>query len=178
MVTSKNFISELKNNNTEALDYVLDKYSNLIYRVAFKVLNNKELSEECLNTVLLKIWEKALTYDEGRENFEGWVFSISKFCAIDILRKEARHYNSCEIGDRDFDSNDNMENKIVIKEDLARVMKVIEYLGEPDNEIFVKRFMMNFRVKDIAEILNMSEKAVSLRILRGRKKLKELLGEM
>ncbi|MGL5086829.1 MAG: sigma factor, partial [Clostridium sp.] len=86
MITSENFIAELKYKNTEALDYVLDKYSNLIYRVAFKVLNNKELSEECLNTVLLKIWEKAVTYDEGRENFEGWIFSIAKFCAIDILR--------------------------------------------------------------------------------------------
>ncbi|MGL5087391.1 MAG: sigma-70 family RNA polymerase sigma factor, partial [Clostridium sp.] len=142
------------------------------------VLNNKELSEECLNTVLLKIWEKAVTYDEGRENFEGWVFSIAKFCAIDILRKEVRHYNSCEIGDRDFDANENIENKIEMKEELQRVVSVIESLGEPDNEIFVKRFMMNFRVKDIADSLNMSEKAVSLRILRGRKKLKDLLGEM
>lgn len=178
MINKENFIQELKQGNMDALDYVLDNYSNLIYRVAFKVLNNKELSEECLNTVLLKIWEKANTYDEKESKFESWIFSIAKFCAIDLLRKEVRHFNTCEIGDRDFDSQDNIESTVEVKDDLNRVLKGIEDLGDPDREIFIKRFMMNLKVKDIALALGMTEKAVSLRILRGRKKLKTMLGEI
>ncbi|MGL5353462.1 MAG: sigma-70 family RNA polymerase sigma factor [Clostridium sp.] len=175
MVTSENFVSELKQKNTEALDYVLDKYSNLIYKVAFKVLNNKELSEECLNTVLLKIWGNAETYNEEGDRFESWVFSIAKFSAIDILRKEVRHFNSFEIDEAAVDKNQSVEEKVEANDGLARTIAVIESLGEPDNEIFIKRFVMEIKVKDIAKALNMTEKAVSLRILRGRKKLKKLM---
>ncbi|MGL5087398.1 MAG: sigma-70 family RNA polymerase sigma factor [Clostridium sp.] len=175
MVTSENFVSELKRKNTEALDYILDNYSNLIYKVAFKVLNNKELSEECLNTVLLKIWGNAETYNEKGDRFESWIFSISKFTAIDILRKEVRHFNSFEIDEAEADKNQSVEEKVEEKDDLARTIAVIESLGEPDNEIFIKRFIMDIKVKDIATALNMSEKAVSLRILRGKKKLKKLM---
>lgn len=176
MVTSENLIFELRNRNTEALDYVLENYSNLIYSVAFRVLKNNELSEECLNTTLFKVWEKIDTYNESKDNFEKWIFAVAKFSAIDILRKEVRHSSSCEIQDKDFDSSENIEKTFEVREELVEVMKVIEAFGEPDNEIFIKRFMMNFKVKDIAQSLNMTEKAVSLRILRGRKKIKKLLG--
>lgn len=176
MVTSENLIVELRNRNTEALDYLLEKYSNLIYSVAFRVLKNNELSEECLNTTLFKVWEKIDSYNDSEENFERWIFSVAKFSAIDILRKEVRHSNSCEIQGRDFDSSENIEKTFEIREELVEVIKVIETFGEPDNDIFIKRFMMNFKVKDIAQSLNMSEKAVSLRILRGRKKIQKLLG--
>lgn len=175
IINNDNFISKLKDKDMQALEYVLDNYSDLIYRVAFKVLNNKELSEECLNTVLLKIWDKINTYTGNTEGFTPWIFSIAKFCAIDILRKEARHFKASETTDRDESVAIGIEEEVEIKDQLKLVMSEIENLGPPDNEIFIRRFLLNHKVKDIAKEFGMTEKAVSLRILRNRKKLKTIL---
>ncbi|MEG0295621.1 MAG: sigma-70 family RNA polymerase sigma factor [Clostridium sp.] len=175
MVNKENFIEKLQQRDMQALEYVFDKYSDLIYRVGFKVTNNKELSEECLNTVLMKIWEKIDSYVGNEDGFEAWIFSIAKFCAIDILRKEVRHFKAGDIDDRDEVATSSIEEQVEIKDDLKRVMYEIEKLGDLDKEIFIRRFMLNHRVKDIALHFEMTEKAVSLRILRSRKKLKKVL---
>ena len=59
-INEDNFIGELKNKNPKALDYLVDNYSNLIFKVVISVLGSDKREEamECLNDVLLKVWEK------------------------------------------------------------------------------------------------------------------------
>lgn len=57
-------INKLRQRNEYALIDLIDMYGDFIYRVSNNVLNNNELSEECLNTVLMKIWEGISFYDK------------------------------------------------------------------------------------------------------------------
>ena len=49
MINKGNFLKQLKKKNEKALDYVIDSYSDVIFKVAYGVLNNRQLSEECVN---------------------------------------------------------------------------------------------------------------------------------
>ncbi|MGL4991634.1 MAG: hypothetical protein ACRC57_10810 [Sarcina sp.] len=51
-----NYIDELKQKNERAIEYVIDNYGPMLYRVVYKILKSKEKSEECLNDVFLKVW--------------------------------------------------------------------------------------------------------------------------
>lgn len=53
----KDFLKELRRHNPKALDYVFDTYGNLIFKVAYSVLNNRELSEECVNVSFLPYYK-------------------------------------------------------------------------------------------------------------------------
>jgi RNA polymerase sigma-70 factor (ECF subfamily) len=58
-ITESNLVEQLKKKNTKALDFLIDNYSNLIYKVIYYVLNNYSqnvMIEECLNDVFLSIW--------------------------------------------------------------------------------------------------------------------------
>ena len=55
MVEDRDLFRELKNGNENALNFVIDKYGNLIYKVAFQYFKSSELSKECINDTLLKI---------------------------------------------------------------------------------------------------------------------------
>ena len=70
MVNSNNFIMELKKRNPQALEYVIDNFGNLVYKIAYGYLNSNELSEECLNDVLLKVWTCIEGYDYPLERLE------------------------------------------------------------------------------------------------------------
>lgn len=45
----ENFLKNLRKHNHRALDYVFEAYGNLIFKVAYSVLNNRDISEECVN---------------------------------------------------------------------------------------------------------------------------------
>ena len=73
---------------------------DLIYRASYKILNNKELSEECLNLVLMKIWEGIEFYNKDEGLFKNWIYTLSKYTAIDIMRKEIKYIkNTLELKD-------------------------------------------------------------------------------
>lgn len=97
LVKEEDFISQLKRKNPKALDYMFESYGNFIFKVAYSVLNNRQLSEECVNDVLLKIWNNIDSFNKGPESFKGWVIVISKYTAIDILRREKKHDNLVDL---------------------------------------------------------------------------------
>ncbi|MGG7178063.1 sigma-70 family RNA polymerase sigma factor [Clostridium paraputrificum] len=175
MITNNNFLKELKYKNPKALDYILDIYGNLIYRIAYMNLNSKELSEECVNDVLMKVWLSIDGYDYPEDKFKNWIAAIAKYTSIDILRKEKKHFNNVPDEDLNIFSTEELENEYITKEELLIVKKYITHFKEIDRNIFIQRFFMNKSLKEIAEMYNLSPKAVNLRIIRARKKLTELI---
>lgn len=164
------FIEELKKRNPDALEYVLDAFGNLIYKLAYMQLNSKELSEECVNDVLLKVWENIDGYDYDKSKFKNWLAAITKYSSIDILRKEKRYFENTELKEENTDS-ESIEDKVISRDELESIKERICSFKELDRNIFIQRFFLNKSVKDIANLYNMTPKAISLRILRGREKL-------
>ncbi|MCW7999824.1 RNA polymerase subunit sigma-24, partial [Clostridium sp. cpc1] len=91
MINKDNFIQGLRYKDLKALDYLVENYSDLGLKVSYSVLNNRQLSEECTNDVLLKIWNNIDAFKGNSENFAKWFVVIAKRHAIDVLRREKRH---------------------------------------------------------------------------------------
>lgn len=81
------------------------------------------------------------------------------------------------MGEKDIVSDTDIEEEIAIKSDVEVVQDIINQMGEPDKEIFIRRFFLLEKVKEIATYLKLTEKNVENRIYRGRKRLKQALIE-
>ncbi|MGL4992049.1 MAG: sigma-70 family RNA polymerase sigma factor [Sarcina sp.] len=160
-----NDIDELKLGNLNVLEKVIDNYSSLVFKVSYSILNNRELSNECVNETFFKVWSNIKCFNKDEKSFKNWICTIAKYTAIDILRKEKRHNNKISIDDvltevtaKEID----MENKIVIE-------NIINQFNDKDKRIFIRRFYKNQEISKIAKDLNMSENAIYLRISRAKK---------
>ena len=74
----------------EALLALHRRYVNLVYSMAWRVLQDAGLAEEVTQDVFLKLWQKGESYDPARGSFSGWLLSVTRFAAIDRLRREGR----------------------------------------------------------------------------------------
>lgn len=175
MITQDNFIEELKNKNEEALEYVLDTYGNLIYKISYMHLNSPELSKECVNETLLKIWISIENFKYSDDKFKNWIGAIAKHTAIDMFRKEAKYKSSSEFNDSYKYNEKLMSDDIIAKEELEEIRENINMFNEIDKYIFINRFFIGKSVNLIAKELNLTPNAVSLRISKGRSKLKNLI---
>lgn len=172
MINKENFLKQLKKKDVRALDYVIDNYSNVIFKVAYGVLNNRQLSEECVNDVFLKVWDNIHHFNKEEEKFYPWILALSKYTAIDILRKEVRHSKTLDISELNVSEDVCLASQIYSKQQLDRVTEEINSMKNIDKEIFLRKFYLEETSKEISKKMGLTNKFINLRIFRGRNKLK------
>lgn len=93
MSTTKDFseqllVSELKNSNEKAFRKLYDFYYQDIYGYSISLLKSKELAEENVQDVFLKIWlhRENLNLEQS---FKSFLFTIARNQAFNLLNKAA-----------------------------------------------------------------------------------------
>ncbi|PEW70523.1 RNA polymerase subunit sigma-70 [Bacillus cereus] len=170
-------VEGLRKKDMLALHAVIDRYGDLIYKVVHSVLDtahSKALLDECVDDILLIVWYNISSYDEHRGKFRNWLISVAKFKAIDYKRKSNKAYQLQEFQQNIYiDIKDVNQTK---EEHNDNFYILIKELNDEDKEIFSKRYVDEYSVKEIASNLGMTLDTVYSRLSRGRKKLKKILG--
>lgn len=101
---------------------------------------------------------------------------MTKYTSIDMLRKEKKHNDNLSL--ESYDNKDTtLESSLESKEIKEKILFAIKTFDKKNKEIFIKRFFLNYSIKEISESIGISENAISNRIRRGKLKLSELLSK-
>lgn len=175
-ITENNLTEEIGNGNPAALEYAIDTYGKLVYKVVNSALNlseDKDYIQECVSDIFTAIWYNIKTYDKEKATFKSWLIAISKYKAIDYRKKLIKNSNIEDINEYDIKADNDTEEYIISLERKSEIIKVIKELGEVDCEIFIRRYFLEEPIDDIAKSLGLTRQAVDNRLWRGRKRLKE-----
>lgn len=169
-INEDNFLYEVKNKNPQALEYIIDTYSSLVFKVILNMLGreNRESAKECINDVFLLVWNKHNLYNPEKSSFKNWLLAVSKYKAIDYKRKLAKQNNDLELEDQILFSKDNIEDSYVLKEKREELLNFLEKGNQIDREIFIRKYIFDENTDKIAEHLNLSKGAVYNRLWRTK----------
>ncbi|MGG5460679.1 sigma-70 family RNA polymerase sigma factor [Clostridium sp. B9] len=169
-------IKYIKKRKEDGLDMVIDKYLPIIKGVIRKYLFNiMEYEEECLNDILLSIWNNINSFDESKNSFKNWVISVSKYRAIDYKRKYLKETENLEIDLNLIEDKNNVESNILKNELKEDVYELLKNLKHKDREIFIKYYIEELELQSISKTMNIKESILYNRLSRGRKKLRSLM---
>lgn len=177
-INETNYIEQIKNRNPKALDFIVDIYSNLIFKVARSVLNSSfhsQYVEECVNDVFWAIWNNVESFDEEKGNFKYWITAIAKYKAIDYKRKLFKQSNTESIDDYIFSNEISTENIIISNENKEELLQAINNMKNQDKEIFIRRYFLYEEIENIAKVFGVNRNVIDKKLSRGRKLLKEKL---
>ena len=169
----QNFIHRLQRQKEDALEYVVDIYLPLIKGITYKVLSplkNDGVIEECINDIFLSIWNNAKKFQGDSTDFKKWICAIAKFKAIDYYRKASK---KVEFSSNVMDVNPerSVEEELIMIEDKAELIKLINLLEPVDRDIFIMKFFLGLKTEDISKKLGLTRSAIDNRIYRGKKRL-------
>ena len=149
-------------------DNIYEQYKNMVYRLAISYLKNPIDAEDIVQNVFLKL-HKNLSKFDSEEYLKNWLIKVTiNECKTNLLsfyKRKVRLF----INDEEESIKDNTKNK--------EVMNSIFLLPKQDRLIIHLYYYENYKVKEIAKILNMKENAVKQRLFRDREKLKDILKE-
>ena len=130
---------------------------------------DQDLSEDIAQNVFLKVWTKKIEIDLG--NIKSLLFKMATDEFISHIRKKKVEKEYTESIDlkliREADNNDDLLEKKVL------FQKALNQLPEKQKTAFLMNKMQGLTYKEIAEILNLSQKAIEKRIGLAIKSLKQ-----
>jgi RNA polymerase sigma-70 factor (ECF subfamily) len=172
-INEKNVVSQIKMKNENALDFILSQYGGLIKSIIGKHLYNMEqLNEECMDDVLLSVWNNIDKFHEEKNSLKNWLAAITKYKCIDYKRKYlkyTRHENIDEMEADLFSEDRFMENEISLE-----LQSLLKNLKKEDQELFIKHYIDEQDIGTIARETEVKSSVIYNRLSRGKKRLRIL----
>ena len=165
----------LKNRKQSALDYLYDHYSGALYGVIFRILKKEEISEEVLQDVFLKIWNKIDAYDSSKGKLFTWMLNIARNHAIDKTRSKEMNKG------KKTDDIDYLVNKIDTREnaelqiDAIGLKEVLMELSVDQRFIVDQLYLKGYTQSEVAEEFNIPLGTVKTRLRSAMIELRSIL---
>ncbi|MDF1574192.1 MAG: sigma-70 family RNA polymerase sigma factor [Bacteroidales bacterium] len=150
-------------------------YSSRLYRMAFRLMNNREEAEDIVQEVYVRLW--GMRNDlSSYKSIEALCVRITRNLCLDHLRR--RKVNQDAMKAEQFKENYHTETpseNLEKKEDAELVHKLISALPEPQRSLVHLRHLEGKEYEEIAGMVNMNVNAIRVSISRARKQMREMI---
>lgn len=165
-----------KAGDMQAFKKLVEQNSGKMYCAAYRILNNKEQAEDCVQEAFLKMYTKLHSFKE-QSKFSTWLYSVTVNEALDYRRRNAKHTH---YSDHDLDqissSEPNAPEKAAWVGNISAVTQsAISQLSDDVQAAFILRHYQGCSINEISQILGVNTNTVKSRIFRAVGRLRELL---
>lgn len=173
IVTDSLIIKYIRKRNEKGLEILIDCYGGLITSIVRRHLYNLEgLQEECIDDILLAVWNNINSFDMKKNTLKNWIGAISKYKAINYKKKYIKELSHEDIDSHSLEACDNVESGLLEEELRQEIQELLSSLNEDDREIFIKHYFEEKDAYSIAKEMNIKASVVYNRLSRGRKRLR------
>ena len=163
-----------------AIQLVDKKYNSTCYSIAWKILMNREDSEECVNDTWFAAWR--YIPPQRPPKLVAFLGKITRGFAIDMLRKKhaAKRMDmhianiTEEVESLNTARTHILDEHMEAEELIEIINRFLGGLSDRDRDIFVQRYWVMESIKNIATRHKMSEGAIKQNLLRNKRKLKKI----
>ena len=155
----------------KAFHELVAMYDERIMTLALQLLKNKEDAEDVYQEVFLKAWKNLLTF-EFKSDFYTWLYRITTNSCYSYRSGKMRHHLeniSLEEGYHDAYTETGPERSDQQNQILARV----DALPQKQKTVFVLRYYQGHKIKDIANLLGLTDGTVKRYLHRATLKLRK-----
>lgn len=149
------------------------EYADAMFSICKRLVPNPTDAEEILQDAFVKAYTKLNKLKDNRK-FGGWLRTITVNECLNFLRKKKIVFDELSQSLTDMEEMDDTEIHI----DRKTLREAIDGLPEGSRIIFKLHLTENYKHKEIAQMLNISESTSKSQYARAKQLLKEkLLGE-
>jgi RNA polymerase sigma-70 factor (ECF subfamily) len=168
----------------EAYRVLVERHSQHVYRLAYRMTGNREDAEEVVQEAFLRAYQKLAQF-AGNANFGTWVYRIAANYAIDRLRQrkseESRRERPTRLveGQVETDALAEMKDLAPSPERLAdsaqlaeKMKEALKTLTPAERTAIVMRHWDGCGIEEIADVLKSSSTATKNTVFRAVQKLR------
>lgn len=165
------FICQIKQGNIASYNRLYYEYYKKLCYHSFLIINRKDIAEEVVQNIFVKIWEKRETLNLP-DNIGSYLYRAVLNESLNYLKKEKRNtYNENEV-----QNLENLSNNLALEtqqDELRKQIRLaIKKLPYKTRRVFIMNRKLNLSYQEIASRLNISVKGVEYHICSALKQLR------
>jgi len=147
---------------TDGAETIVNLYGNMLFRICYVILGSETDAEDAVQETIIKYMQKAPAF-VSPEHEKAWLITTAKNHCRDMLRFRLRHpqINIEYLQGLSSDSSD------------SNILEALMSLPEKFRLVLTLYYVEEYRIEDIARIIQKTPSAVKMRLQKGRKLLEE-----
>lgn len=150
----------------DEFDKLVHEHQGIIWKVCRSFAKNEEDQKDLFQEILYNLWKGKDTFS-GDSKISTWIYRVSFNRAIDYYRK--KKIKTAEFKESSIPGSNTHKGNY----DIEALYLAINKLA-PINRAIIILYLEKHSYKEIGEIMGLSEKNVSVKLVRIKEKLKEL----
>ena len=172
MTDEAKLLMRLKNKERNSIAESIKVYTPYLSTVLYNMVGNrlpKEDIEEIVSDVFVTLWKNAEYIDLKKGTIRSYIAASARNFALKRLNKkmDCTSLDDIEISDDTSTTEEGLTS--------SAVWDAVMSLGEPDNEIFVRYYKFDEKLKDISKATGINISTIKTKLSRGKLKLKKIL---
>ncbi|QGQ98070.1 sigma-70 family RNA polymerase sigma factor [Paenibacillus psychroresistens] len=169
MESDKQLVEAAIAGDTDAFGALVQKYSNALYSVAYGVLGDFHLAKDIAQETFLRAYLRLPTL-KNKSKVGSWLYSVAYRLSIDWQRKR-KNVVSMEKISRAPASNDTEAEAIDLNSS-EEIWRILNTLDELNRIPIILYYISEWSMREIAEFLGITLRAVESRLQRAKKNLR------
>lgn len=174
-MTEKELLAMLAVDPRKGLEQIVRQYTPYVMKIVRTKLNGictSEDLEETVSDIFLMFYRYITQNKKEVGSVKALLAVMSRRRCADVYEKALKHKDDIPI-----DELPELPADEPWDDDRARLNEALHRLGQPDEEIFIRKYFFGQNSRSIAEEMGIKHNTVDKRISRGLKKLKIILEE-
>ncbi len=171
------YIDKVLQGDATSYSYLVEKYKDMAYTVAIKIVRNAEDAEEVAQDSFIKAFQQLRTF-QGRSKFSTWLYTIVYRTAISKTRKKKIEVTSIDdyvIDNYSTGSSFSQIEELKSEEQQKYIKAAIDKLPELDALLVTLFYVNDNTLDEIEKITGYTKTNIKVRLFRARKKLQKSL---
>ena len=145
------------------IETLISQYGDMLFRLCLIMLKNESDAEDAIQETYIKYFQKAPLFD-SKEYQKAWLIRVATNKCRDMLRFRVRHP---QIDDEDI-------SKFIPDSSDSGILEALTMVPEKFRLVLTLYYIEEYRIEDIANIIERSSSAVKMRLQKGRKLLEDI----
>jgi len=171
------YINKVLNGDSNSFSIIVDRYKDLIFTMAIRMLKNRDEAEEVTQDIFVKIF-KSLSKFKGNSKFSTWIYKIAYNTCLDVLKKYNKQNNFIPIDEyteNQLSTVENIFDSLVLKEQQIIIQKCLNLLPYEESILLTLYYYEDQSLEEISKVLTISHTNAKVKLFRSRKKLENIL---
>jgi RNA polymerase sigma-70 factor (ECF subfamily) len=182
-VADSDLVTQAAAGDERAVAELYDRYGQVLYAVAYRVVGQRADAEEVVLDTFAQAWREATRFEAGRGSVAGWLTTIGRSRALDLVRARSRREritasaaaerpdSSPAMGGWRADPSSGVDHA----ERRKQVQLALEALSPPQRRAIELAFFEGLSQSEIADLLQEPLGTIKTRVRLGMQKLRECL---
>lgn len=163
-------------NDRVKFEIIYNTYRKRMVLTADSVLHNKDDAEDAVHDTFIKIARNMKSIDEPESDRTlSYVLKVTKNNAINLLHKNKRRDELIQLDDVENMTDEQFFEKLSLVESYEEIVSAIRNLNDTYRDVMFYHFIKEMKIKDISDLLGKKNSAVQQQLIRGKKRLLEIL---